>query len=225
MNNDDNKNDAPTNTAPPTGDAKSADAAPTSEGPRYMTMEDFNGAVTARERRQEKRLEKLVAEALAAARGQAPPPADPDQAAALAALQALENDRKQQLAATEARERALLERELKSETEYELAALGCMNPRAARLILAEDGKITRNADGDLVFLDDKGEQVDLATGIKQWLHSTPEGRGHLPARGGGDGSGHIHHNNTRAVVGTVSKEEKKREAMRALNSFILGGRR
>lgn len=227
--NDDNK--TADSTAPIAPQTDGIENAPTSEPELKFTQrqldEHFNKMFTGRIGRLEKTFRKQLDEAVATMRGQPKPTADPDDAAktaALAAFEAIENERKAQLAAAEDRERELLARELRSEAENTLARLGCINPRAARLVLAEDGRISRNANGDLIFDDGSEEGVAIEAGLRAWLN-TDEGKNYRAARGGGEGSGTVIRGGAPRTGGTLSKEEAKRAAMHTLNAFILGSRR
>jgi hypothetical protein len=216
----------PTNATPaaPTATDGVEDAPAEKPAPRYMTLEEWNRANTAMSKRLETRLMKLFDEKLAAARGEQPKPADPDQAAALSALQAIESERAQQLTAATEREQQLLAREMRTTVEHELTRLGCINPRAARLILSEDNRVGRNDAGELIFYNDEGEPVDLADGVKQWLFGSDEGKRHAPVRGGGEGSGTIVRNNGRPGPAAPSKNEQRREAMGVISKWVLGNR-
>lgn len=241
---------------PPKTDA--ATETTTEPAPKYMTAEEFNGAMTARERRSEERqakaftamLEKFWASKSApsadtttgddgGADGGGKDPTAPgrqiqlseDQLAAKKAMSAVENLKKQLTAEKEAaaKEKAeLLQRQERSDMIAALAAAGVTTAKGAYATLKEDGRIRRNADGELVMVvvkDYSGtkaeEEVPIAAGIKEWL-GTDDGKCFLPARGGGEGSGTVPRGAPRTGA-PLSKEEAKKEAQRMLSAFVLGG--
>lgn len=216
--------------------------------PKFMTAEDFNGAMTARERRFEQRIQKLIEhsfttrqaapvaddgadpEAETTQEGQeaaAKKPSGSDLAIkrATAKIEALHRQMqaKEEAAAKEKAE--LLQRQEKSDMLAALSAAGVTTAKGAYALLKEEGRIKRNADGELVMVVVKeyGEdEVPIADGVKHWL-STDEGKHFALPRGGGDGSGTVIRGSaprTRAP----SKEEAKRDAQKVLSQFILGSR-
>lgn len=245
------KDEDATATAPAEGTAEST--------PKFMTAEDFNGAMTARERRFEQRITQQISQQLekflAARNGQADAAGDdaasdrdasstqeageqqeapkrlsgPDlalkrQAAKIDALT-------KQMAAKEAeaaKEKAeLLARQERADVIAALAAAGVTTAKGAYATLKDDGRIRRNADGELVMVVVKDyagtkmdEEVPIGAGIKEWL-ATDEGKCFLPPRGGGDGSGTVFRGGATRNGAPPSKEEAKREAQRMLTSFIL----
>lgn len=216
--------------------------------PKFMTAEDFNGAMTARERRFEQRIEKLIEKSFAA-RQAAPaaaaesaeedegaanqeaqepakkPATDPALKRMAAKIEALHRQAaaKEEAAAKEKAE--LLQRQEKSDMLAALTAAGVTTAKGAYAMLKEEGRIKRNADGELVMLVVKeyGEdEVPVADGIKHWL-TTDDGKHFAPPRGGGDGSGTVVRGNAPRTR-SLSKEEAKRDAQKVLSQFILGNR-
>lgn len=222
-----------------------------------MTADDFNGAMTARDRRLQQQLAKQFDEFQKSLMAKfAPPaptdddPADPDPSAqpdpaeptqpapkrlsgadlaikkAAAKIDALTK----QMAAKEAeaaKEKAeLLQRQEKADMLAALTAAGVTTAKGAYATLKEDGRIRRNADGELVMVTVKDyggvraeEEVPVAAGIKEWL-ATEDGKHFAPPRGGGDGSGTVVRGGGRGGA-KLSKEEAKAEAQRLLSRFIL----
>lgn len=229
--------------------------------PKFMTAEDFNGAMTARERRFEERMAKQMAAQLEkfwAARsapatdageetGTEADAADAAQTAAVEQPKRLSGDalaikkaaakidalQKQMQAKEEAaaKEKAeLLQRQEKADMLAALTAAGVTTAKGAYATLKEDGRIRRNADGELVMVVVKDyagtkaeEEVPIAAGIKEWL-ATDDGKCFLPPRGGGDGSATVIRGGASRTGSALSKDEAKREAQKALTQFVLGGR-
>jgi hypothetical protein len=235
---------------PAASTASTAQAEQTTEStsPKFMTADDFNGAMTARERRFEQRIQKLIEQSFATrqsapvahegAEGEgeetqegqeaaAKKPSGPDLAIkrATAKIEALHRQMqaKEEAAAKEKSE--LLQRQEKSDVIAALTSAGVTTAKGAYALLKEEGRIKRNADGELVMVVAKeyGEdEVPVADGVKHWL-STDEGKHFALPRGGGEGSGTVIRGNaprTRAP----SKEEAKRDAQKVLSQFILGSR-
>lgn len=226
--------------------------------PKFMTAEEFNGAMTARERRFEERIAKQMAsqlEKFMAARQAAVEAVDDSadvaegeattqqtqveapkrltgaELAAKKAMAKIDALQKQMQAKEEAaaKEKAeLLQRQEKSDMLAALTAAGVTTAKGAYATLKEDGRIRRNADGELVMVVIKEysgtkaeEEISVAAGIKEWL-ATDDGKCFLPPRGGGDGSGTVVRGGVQRTGAPLSKEEAKREAQRALTSFVLG---
>lgn len=242
------------NTTSTTTAAATTDQTTETAAPKFMTAEDFNGAMTARERRFEQRIEKLIEKSFTArqsaavhaddtadavdehvtAEGQdaakkttATDPALKRMAAKIEALH-------KQAAAKEeasAKEKAeLLQRQEKSDMLAALSAAGVTTAKGAYAMLKEEGRIKRNADGELVIVVMKDyagakmeEEVPIAAGVKEWL-ATDDGKHFALPRGGGDGSGTVIRGGAQRSGGTLSKEEAKREAQSMLTKFVLGGR-
>lgn len=224
----------------PTAPATTPDPAQTeAQQPKYMTPDDFNGAMTARERRFEQRIAKMLDERFAAvapvkgepvsedkasiAPGQQPTPDSLEIKRATAQIEAL---RRQMAAKDEAaaKEKAeMMARQEKADAIAALTEAGSINARGAYALLKDDGRIKRNASGELVMAVQKeyGEdEVPLAAGLREWL-STAEGKHYLPPRGGGEGSGTVVRGGARGGA-AMTKEEAKREAQNMLTGFILG---
>lgn len=98
--------------------------------------------------------------------------------------------------------------------------------RVAFAVLQQDGRIRYAADDsdDLVFVDDAGNEVDLAVGLKSWV-KTEDAKMFLPPSGT-RGSGSRPGNGT-APTAPVSREQAQTNAMnylsRALQSELRGG--
>lgn len=234
----------------------------TQQQPKFMTPEDFNGAMTARDRRLQQQLAKQFeefqktlmskfapqtqqateddpeAETDTTATTQQPAIEQPKRlsGAELAAKKAnakVEALAKQLAAEKEAaaKEKAeLLQRQEKADMLAALTAAGVTTAKGAYATLKEDGRIRRNADGELVMVVIKDyagtkaeEEVTIQAGIKDWL-ATDDGKCFLPPRGGGDGSGTVVRGNAARGGAQLSKEEAKKEAQRMLSSFVLGNR-
>lgn len=226
---------------------------------KFMTPEDFNGAMTARDRRLQQQLAKQFEEFQKTLMARfAPPQHAPEEeteteADATATMQQTAAEQPKRLSGAElaakkanakvealakqlaaekeaaAKEKIeLLQRQEKADMLAALAAAGVTTAKGAYATLKEDGRIRRNADGELVMVvikDYSGtkaeEEVSIAAGIKEWL-ATDDGKCFLPPRGGGDGSGTVVRGDARRGGAKLSKEEQKADAQRALSSFILG---
>ena len=230
--------------------------------PKFMTADDFNGAMTARDRRLQQQLAKQFdefqktlmskfapqtqqateddpeAETDTTATTQQPAIEQPKRlsGAELAAKKAnakVEALAKQLAAEKEAaaKEKAeLLQRQEKADMLAALTAAGVTTAKGAYATLKEDGRIRRNADGELVMVVIKDyagtkaeEEVTIQAGIKDWL-ATDDGKCFLPPRGGGDGSGTVVRGETRRSGAALSKEEQKRDADRVISQWIFGNR-
>lgn len=222
--------------------------------PKFMTAEDFNGAMTSRDRRlanqQAKQLEEFKQSIMAMFQSAKPGAEDADvdgsnqdvsdqsapkrpsgaELAAKKAMAKLDAVTKQMQAKEEAaaKEKAeLLKRQERSETLAALTDAGSSNAKGAYALLKDEGRIIRNADGDLVMkvMKEYGEEeVPVNDGVKLWL-ATDEGKHYMPPRGGGEGSGTVVRGGASRTGGTLSKEEAKREAQRMLTQFVLGNNR
>jgi excinuclease UvrABC ATPase subunit len=247
------------NTTTTTAATTSADTTTETQQPKFMTAEDFNGAMTARERRFEERIAKQMASQLEKFMSARQAPVDnaaddtTDDGTDAGAQQAQVEQPKRlsgsdlaikkaaakidaltkQMAAKEeaaAKEKAeLLQRQEKADMIAALAAAGVTTAKGAYATLKEDGRIRRNADGELVMVVVKDyagtkaeEEVPIAAGIKEWL-GTDDGKCFLPPRGGGEGSGTVVRGGATRTGAKLSKEEAKREAQVALTKFVLGG--
>ena len=238
------------------------DTATEQQQPKFMTADDFNGAMTARDRRLQQQLAKQFDEFQKALMSRFAPPqqqATDDEAEAesdpgattqqavaeqpkrlsgaeLAAKKAnakVEALAKQLAAEKEAaaKEKAeLLQRQEKADMLAALSAAGVTTAKGAYATLKEDGRIRRNADGELVMVVIKDyagtkaeEEVSVAAGIKEWL-ATDDGKCFLPPRGGGEGSGTVVRGGAARTGAALSKDEAKKEAQRMLTSFVLGSR-
>lgn len=206
--------------------------------PKHMTVDDFNGAMTARERRFEQRIAKMLEERFATIAPAKTEPviddggakhAEPDPATkqALAKLEAMQRQMAAEKEMSAKKEAEMLAKQERSEAFAALTEAGSHNAKGAYALLRDDGRIKRNADGDLVVIltrDYAGtkieEEVPLADGIKAWL-ATDEGKHYLPPRGGGEGSGTVVRGGGGRNSASMSKEERKREAQNMLTGFIL----
>lgn len=177
--------------APPSdGDGKAAPPAPA-----YMTQEQFNKAMTAREKRFEERLQKMVAGSLAPLMERLPPaasddddeadePAPPTAAPAQSskpskaevdakkARKGMEELRKQMEAECEERkqERERFQREeAKAATKAALSAYGCVQPDHALAVLEMRNLLRRSDSGELVFVsktDYQGQTLEEEKGLE-----------------------------------------------------------
>lgn len=209
--------------------------------PRYMTADEYNAASTARERRFEQRLSKMLEERFAAIAAQQPAAAaanqgepaagaQSDQSAEIkkynARLEAMQKQMEAEKAAA-AKERAdMLLRQERTEVQSLLTEHGVMAPKHVYAAWKDEGRIGRNADGELVMkvTRDYGEdEVPIAVAIKEWL-TTQEAKLFLPPRGGGEGSGTVIRGGASRGGAPLSKEEAKAEARKMLSAFVLGNR-
>lgn len=209
--------------------------------PKYMTVEEINGALTARERRSEQRLAKQMEEfqqRIASMLSAKQP--DGDEASAEAGKGAQESPEVKKLAAKleamnkqrdaekaeAAKERAEFQaKQERSDVLSALSAAGSPNAIGAYSHLKLEGRLTRNAAGELVMrvMKEYGEdEVPVVEGIKLWLE-TAEGKHYAPPRGGGEGSGTVIRGGAPRNGKSLSKDEAKREAQSLLTKFILGG--
>lgn len=243
----------------PNAPAPNDQNAPDPAAPKFMTPEEFNGAVTARFQRFEKSIAQSITKQLEQFWASKNPPADPNaetveeggetttdpaaqaapkklsgpELAAKKAIAKVDQLTKQMAAKDEAaaKEKAeLLQRQERSEMYAALSAAGVTTAKGAYATLREDGKIRRNADGELVMVVVKDyagtkheEEVSIAEGLKAWL-ATDEGKCFLPPRGGGEGSGTTIRGGAPRTGGKMTKEEAKAEAQRMLTSFVLGSK-
>lgn len=219
--------------------------------PKFMTADEFNGAMTARDRRFEQRMAKQLEEFQSKLLASFQSPKSPDGGdeaeiepgaveqpttkkltpAELAAKKAMAKVETltRQMAAKEqeaAREKAeLLAKQDKAETMAALVSAGVTTAKGAYATLKEDGRIRRNANGELVMvvMKEYGEdEMSIADGIKHWL-GTDDGKHFAPPRGGGEGSGTVVRGGAPRTGAPLSKEEQKREAQKTITKFILGG--
>ncbi len=214
---------------------------------QYMTAAGLNGALTSRERRLEARLTALVEKQLEAqfvkfksslnpiateTVEETPdgvqknaPASDPAIKRQSAKIDALMKQMQLQSEAAAKEKSELLQKQERSDMISALTAAGSMNANGAYALMKDQGRVRRNAAGDLVVVlakDFGDDEIAYTAGIKEWLN-TDEGKHYLPPRGGGDGSGTVIRGGApRGSGAQMSKEEAKREAQRTLAAFVLG---
>jgi len=226
-----------------------------------MTAEDFNGAMTARDRRLQQQLAKQFEEfqkTLSARFMQAPaaPVDGGDDGEGVASTPATQpaitqseqpskevlklKDEVARIKKERQREREEIERERQARlvddantrVQAALSEAGSSGPhaRAAWALLSAEGRIKRNEQGEVcielprTYLGKtEPELVPLKEAIPEWLNSD-SGKLFMPPRGGGEGSGTVVRGSAPRTGAPLSKEEAKREAQKALTSFVLGGR-
>lgn len=213
--------------------APAPEAAP--EAPKYLTVEDFNRAASARDKRLEQRLEKMLAERAAPKPAPADDDADEPQPAAAqgaaapssdAAIKRLEKMLERERKAREATEATLRDNAAKSARDEERSRLaeqltaegitGAKLKAAVALLHTEERRIKRNDQGSIVYVGDDGDETDLKAGLKSWL-STDDGKSFLPPRGA-QGSG------TQPARGRLGEPLSPRDALRGMFSGMLTGK-
>jgi hypothetical protein len=236
----------------PTAPAASPDAPAEPTAPKYMTPEDFNGAMTARERRFEQRIAKMLEErfqaftpaSAKAAVEEETEPTEPTTPAAQPDKSSKDvlrlKDEVAKMKKERAREREEIEKErntrLVSEANAQVQAAlsesGAAGPhnKAAWALLHAEGKIKRNDAGEVcielprTYLGKTElELVPVKEAIPEWLNSDA-GKLFMPPRGGGDGSGTTIKGGAPRAGGKLTKEEAKREAAQAVAAWAFGPR-
>lgn len=168
--------------------------------PKYLTIEDFNKAASARDKRFEAKQEKLLADFYARLTTPKEPDATPDADpkpeakpvdATTAEMKRLARELEKVKAEREGEKKLREAGEQKSRTDEEratvLAALtekGVTGPKARAalaLLHTEDKRVVRDEDGKIIFRDDDGP-ADFRKGFEAWINSE-EGKHFLPARG------------------------------------------
>jgi alanyl-tRNA synthetase len=92
--------------------------------------------------------------------------------------------------------------------------------RVALNHLKSEGRVKRTDEGELVFVDEQGDEIELAKGITAFL-KTDEGKLFLPATGaGGSGGGRFER---KPAGGGGKAETSKARAGRLLGRIIAGG--
>jgi hypothetical protein len=228
--------DAPETEKSETDKTDAADAQP-----KYLTIDDFNRAQSARDKRFEARFEKMLAEKLAllspkkeepeedADEAVAPPKADaagaPDATARELArlkrsLEREKAEREKERGEREAQAAKISRDEERAKLADALGVAG-IDPKKSRAAIAllhtEDKRVKRDETGRIVFLNEDGDELDLASGIKAWAASD-EGKAFLPPRGAGGSGNEV----TREPKGTKRTVDKKTAANAALLA-LLGG--
>lgn len=227
----------PTNAAPPAADPPEPAASPA------LDMDAVNRAITARLERErkafDKKLEDQKAYYEAKLADRSSPAGEPPVAGAAPgtdgdkvmhkALRDMEARHKAEIAERDAKQKAAEAKQQAAEerqaVESVLRDSGVTNIKGAVAVLKADGRVARDADGNLHFVAQREgytDEVELSKGLKEWLGSD-EGKLYMPPTGA-QGSGAT--GTKRRTGGAApSKDEQRAQAAADLESWIFGAKK
>jgi tetrahydromethanopterin S-methyltransferase subunit G len=190
------------------GNPSPKDGQGASDEPEFVTQEALNRAITARLKDHERKLEKQMADFTASlpekileglkdklptaepqtgkSKSQEPNPMDhPEVRGLKKRLDEMETQAKQLQAERDQEQARNKDNTLRNRLQEELANSGVETRRirhAVGLLVDSEKRVHWDEDGNILFRDADGSDIDLTNGVKSWLR-TEDGKMYLPPRG------------------------------------------